>query len=114
VRIINNQFLGSEERLKSQLSSVETELLQVSARLAKLYSSLEDGKLAVDDLAPRIKELRASQHDLQGRRQELIKEIESGGAITMDEATVQDYVEELRPCWAAVPSCTERQCCGRL
>ncbi len=64
--------------MKNELSAVETEFLQVSAKLAKLYASLEDGKLAVDDLAPRIKELRASQHDLQGRRQELINEIESG------------------------------------
>ena len=69
--------------------------MQVSAKLAKLYSSLEDGKLAVDDLAPRIKELRASQHDLQGRRLELINEMESGSAISLDEATVQAYVEEL-------------------
>jgi hypothetical protein len=95
-RIINSEFLGSEGRLNGELSGIETELLQVSARLAKLYSSLEDGKLAVDDLAPRIKELRASQHDLQGRRQELINEIESGSAVSIDEATVQAYVEELR------------------
>ena len=96
VLIINNEFLSSGGRLNNELSGVEAELLQVSARLAKLYSSLEDGKLTVDDLAPRIKELRASQHELQGKRQELINQIEEGSTITMDEATAKAYVEELK------------------
>ena len=41
---------------------------EVLLRLAKLYDALETGKLSLDDLAPRIKELRTRQDELSKPR----------------------------------------------
>lgn len=51
----------AEERELHQivLDAIDLEFEDVRARLAKLYDVLETGKLSLDDLAPRIKELKA-------------------------------------------------------
>ena len=51
---------------------MEKQLKQVSNRLSKLYAALESSKLDLDDLAPRIKEVRMDQHELQERRNQLL------------------------------------------
>ena len=42
-------------------SSLDKELMEANHRLSRLYDALETGKLALDDLAPRIQELRRRQ-----------------------------------------------------
>ena len=49
----------------------------------------------MDDLAPRIKELRAYQHELQQQRDSLISRIESDEPVKLDENEVMSYVNEL-------------------
>ena len=43
---------------------IDAELRDVRARLSRLYDALETGKLDLDDLAPRIKELKTRQDEL--------------------------------------------------
>jgi len=38
---------------------INAELRDISVRLSSLYDALETGKLKLDDLSPRIKELKA-------------------------------------------------------
>jgi site-specific DNA recombinase len=49
----------------------------------------------MDDLAPRIKELRAHQHELQRRREHLKERIESKNPETSEAYKVMEYVREL-------------------
>ena len=54
VTLVNEELQFASSRLKDQLDNVDAELGDVRARLAKHYDALETGKIALDDLAPRI------------------------------------------------------------
>jgi predicted RNase H-like nuclease (RuvC/YqgF family) len=95
VHLINGELLETASRLEKQLEQTEKELTRISGKLTKLYVALESGKLDMDDLAPRIKELRASQHELQQQRDSLISRIESDEPEKLDENEVMSYVNEL-------------------
>lgn len=60
----------------------------------QLYMTLEGGKLEMDDLAPRIKELRAYQHELQQQRDDLIRSIEANEPEKLDENEVVGWMSE--------------------
>jgi len=68
---VNEELRGSTKLLSSQINAIESVVDDAAGRLAKLYDALETGKLGIDDLAPRIKELRALEDQLKGTRQEL-------------------------------------------
>ncbi len=59
VKLVNEDLDSTYGALKDKLNIIDAELNDVKARLSKLYDVLETGKLNLDDLAPRIKELRA-------------------------------------------------------
>ena len=56
---------SSYDVLKERLDAIDAELNDVEIRLSKLYDALETNKLSLDDLAPRIKELRSRQDELK-------------------------------------------------
>ncbi len=95
VHLINGELLETASHLEKQLEQTEKELTMIGGKLTKLYVALESGKLDMDDLAPRIKELRASQHELQQQRDSLISRIESDEPEKLDENEVMSYVNEL-------------------
>ena len=68
----------------------------VSSDLAKLYDTLETGKLILDDLAPRIKELRTQQDELCKTRLQLEAEMAAQGGTHVDTEIVKSYAEDLK------------------
>ena len=68
---------------------------QTSNKLTKLYMALESGKLDLEDLAPRIKELRVYQQELQKQRDHLLSSVNSKASESLDTETVIGYVKEL-------------------
>ena len=95
VYLVNEELLETTSRNEKELHQVEKQLKQVSKRLSKLYAALEGGKLDLDDLAPRIKELRMDQHELQECRNQLLSNIESKNPEALDAKIVMSYVKEL-------------------
>lgn len=67
VHLVNEELVESASRYEKEIHHVERQLTQVSNKLTKLYVALESGKLELDDLLLRIRELRALQHELQKR-----------------------------------------------
>ena len=88
-------MLETASRFEKQLEQTEVELARTRGKLTKLYVALESGKLDMDDLAPRIKELRANQHELQQQRDILLNRIQSDEPQQLDEKEVMSYVGEL-------------------
>jgi hypothetical protein len=88
-------LLETSSRYEKELGQTERQLTQVNNKLTRLYVVLESGKLDLDDLAPRIKELRAYQHELQQRRDYLLSKIDTKSPETLDADTVMSYVKEL-------------------
>ena len=100
-KILNNQWLGelvelvNEEldsgysELKEKLDIVDTELTEIGIRLKRNHDALETGKLSIDDLAPRIKELRAKEDDMKKTRIQIEAELILQGKPYIDPDTVK-------------------------
>jgi site-specific DNA recombinase len=68
----------------------------VRRRLHKLYDALETGKLDIEDLAPRIRELKAQMDDLEGNRIDLMKSIREAKVDLLEASVVRAYVDDLK------------------
>ncbi|MFH1662681.1 MAG: recombinase family protein [Chloroflexota bacterium] len=68
VKLVNDELDSSISMFKDKLISIDAEQGDVQARLSRLYDALETGKLTLDELAPRIKELKARSDELMKNR----------------------------------------------
>jgi site-specific DNA recombinase len=64
--------------------------------LGKLYDALETGKLALDDLAPRIKQLKAEIDSLEATRSDMAHKMEEDEPEPLDEKTILAYARDLK------------------
>ena len=96
VRLVNKELSDNNATLKDKLEDIDAELKDVSNRLSRLYDALETGKLILDDLAPRIRELRASQDELSSIRLQLEAENIVRRIRPVDADTVKSYAEDLK------------------
>ena len=64
--------------------------------LAHLYAALESGKVDIDDLAPRLKELRARQRELDGKKDEALDEMNKTEDSRFDPLEMVHYLGDLR------------------
>ena len=82
--------------LKDKLDTIDIELFDVDARLSKLYDALETGKLSLDELAPRIKELKAKHDELSKARVQAEADIVVAGVQHVDAETVKSCAQDLK------------------
>jgi site-specific DNA recombinase len=75
---------------------MEAQLEDVRRRLHKFYDALETGKLEVEDLAPRIKELKAQTDDLEQKRVDLTESIREAKVDLLEASVVKAYVDDLK------------------
>ncbi len=67
----------------------------VNHRLEQLYDAIETGKLNLDDLVLRIRELRSRQDQLQTRRMEIEYQMSDRKVELADLETVSSYANDL-------------------
>ena len=96
VKLVNEGLDSTHGILRGKLDTIDAELNDVRIRLSKLYDALETGKLGMDDLAPRIKELRTRQDELHKARLQLEAEMVAHGATHVDAEIVKSYAEDLK------------------
>lgn len=96
VKLVNEDLDSNHGNLKEQLVQIDVELKEIKNRLSKLYEALETGKVSLDDLAPRIRELRQRQEELSKRR--LVVEVEdiAQGVTHVDAVKIKAFAEELK------------------
>ena len=95
VGLVNQELDSGHDILQDKLDATNAELSDIRIRLSKLYDALETNKLSLDDVAPRIKDLRFRQAELNSSKLQL--EIEQGKskAKHLDARIVKTYAEEL-------------------
>jgi uncharacterized protein involved in exopolysaccharide biosynthesis len=81
---------------RSRLETVAAGIADVNQRLERLYDALETGKVTMDDLSPRIQELRERQKQLNAAKWELEALLADRHLEMADEKTVRPLIEELR------------------
>ena len=96
VRLTNEEIGQAKNEYEDRLAVIDGQLEDLRERLHKLYSALETGKLEVEDLAPRIKELREQIEELEAKRLELVESIRDTKVELLEAPVVKAYVEDLR------------------
>lgn len=96
VRLVNEEMDAAVSEYQERLDSVLDEIADAGRRLERLYDALETGKLSLEDLAPRIQQLRDRQQQLQVTKWELEQHLSDRRMELADEKTVTRYVEDLR------------------
>jgi site-specific DNA recombinase len=96
VRLVNEELDAGHVLIKEKIANIENEIQEVENRLSQLYEALESGKLDLNDLAPRIKELRARQDELSKARVVAEADMALQGCQQLDAKAVNAYVENLR------------------
>ena len=96
VMLVNDELDSTHGILAGRLNTIDAELNDARVRLSKLYDALETGKLGLEDLASRIKELRARHDELGKARLQLQAEMAAHGATHVDADIVKSYAEDLK------------------
>jgi site-specific DNA recombinase len=87
---------GAVVNYREELESISDEITGLNNRLEKLYDALETGKISLDDLTPRIRQLRHRQEQLQSRKWELEALLSDRRVELADMETVTRCVDDLR------------------
>ena len=96
VMITNEEMKSAASEFKEGLDVIDAELRDAEARLARLYDALETGKLTIDDLSSRIKELKFRQEELEKKRANLETEIANRGIELLDVDLIKRRAQDLR------------------
>lgn len=96
VQLVNEELIKNSGYFEEQISEIGQQLGQVQGRLSKLYSALETGKIDLEDLAPRIKELRSQQKELEEKRNGLLDAMNEESPQALNLTTVQEYVSSMK------------------
>jgi chromosome segregation ATPase len=96
VMLVNEELGSAHSVFQDRLEAIDTEARDVGARLAKLYEALETEKLTLDDLAPRLRQLRTRQDELSKARVQTEAELVAQGTWSVDMDIVTSYAQDLR------------------
>jgi site-specific DNA recombinase len=96
VRQVNEEMDVASVEYRERLGTILSELEDTNKRLTRLYDALETNRLGMDDLAPRIQELRRRQVQLLSARAELEQKLPDRRVYLADMETVTSYVQDLR------------------
>jgi hypothetical protein len=96
VKLTNEEISEAKEQYEERLAVIEAQVEDVRRRLHKLYDALETGKLDVEDLAPRIRELKAQMDDLEEKRTDLTESIREERVDLLEVSVVRAYVDDLK------------------
>ncbi len=96
VYLVQDEMDGVTSENRKRLESVQRELDDVARRLERLYDALETGKLSLEDLSPRIQQLRQRQDQLLAVQGEFEQMLINRKADVADLTLVTRYAEDLR------------------
>jgi site-specific DNA recombinase len=88
--VLSKGGIFSLSYFSSKIGTINSAIIDATARLGRLYDALETGKISLDVLAPRIRELKERQDKLQARKDELNMLLTSEKA---EVATQQEVAE---------------------
>ena len=95
VKLVNEEMDSAVKSYQDELDMVCDAIIDVNHRLERLYDAIETGKINLDELVPRIRELRSRQEQLQLRRIEIENQISDRRVELVELETISGYVDEL-------------------
>jgi len=88
VRLTNEEIGRERGEYEERVAAVNGQLEKLRRRLDRLYDALETGKLEPEDLAPRIRELRARADSLERTRADLVDTTDNSRAYRLEASVI--------------------------
>jgi len=95
VHMVNEEMGSAMQSYQNELELISSTITDVNNRLERLYDAIETGKLNLDDVIVRIRELRQRQEQLQAKRIEIESQMSDRKVELADLETVSCYVDDL-------------------
>jgi DNA invertase Pin-like site-specific DNA recombinase len=89
VELVNQELSQAVRETHTRREEVQSHIEDLRARLHKLYGALETGQLSLEDLAPRIKELRSQIEESESRHSSFDSNRETALRLTRVEVLSQ-------------------------
>jgi len=96
VNLTNQELDSNMKSYSADLDSISRSENDTNQRLGRLYDAIETGKVDLDDLVVRIRELRQRQEQLQSRRIEIDNQMSDRKVELLDLETMTEYVTEMQ------------------
>lgn len=96
VDLTNQELDANIDNNQLELDRISHATNDIGQRLDRLYDAIETGKVDMDDLSVRIKELRAQQENLQTRKLEIDAQMSDKRVELIDMALMEKYIADLR------------------
>jgi len=96
VQLVNEEIDTASGSNRERLDAVDVDLKNTVVRLNQHYDALETGKLIMDELGPRIRELRKQEKTLQVTKWELEALLSARKVQLVDERSVRQSLEDLK------------------
>ncbi|MFC1917844.1 recombinase family protein [Chloroflexota bacterium] len=96
VNLVNEEIDAASGNSRERLTAVGADLKNTVARLNRHYDALETGKLTMDELGPRIRELREQEKSLRVIKWELEAVLSARKVQLEDERSVRQALEDLK------------------
>ena len=93
--MVNEEMDTAIRSYQNELELISSMITDINHRLGRLYDAIETGKLNLDDVVVRIRDLRQRQEQLQARRIEIESQMSDRKVELADLETVSCYVDEL-------------------
>ena len=95
VTMVNEEIDSAMVSFQDEIGLISESISDVGLRLERLYDAMETGKPELNDLIPRIRELRERQDQLQASKYEIEAQMSDRKVELADLETVSDYVDDL-------------------
>ena len=96
VQMVNEEVDSTMNAYRDELNIITDTLEDVNHRLEHLYDAIETGKVNLDDIVVRIRELRSRQDQLQARRIEIESQMSDRKVGLADLENITECVDDLR------------------
>jgi site-specific DNA recombinase len=95
VKMVNKEMDLETKAFQEELNMLSDSVTDTNRRLERLYDAIETGKVNLDELVPRIRELQDRQGQLQLRRIEIENQMSDRRVELADLETISGYVDDL-------------------
>jgi len=93
--MVNEEMDTAMQSYQNELELISGAIKDINHRLERLYDAIETGKLNLDDVVVRIRDLRQRQEQLQAKRIEIECQMSDRKVELADLENVSRYVDDL-------------------
>jgi site-specific DNA recombinase len=96
VETVNRELDSTMESYQTELDTISRVVNDTNQRLGRLYDAIETGKIGLDDIVDRIRELRKHQELLQARRIEIEMQMSDRKVELVDLNVMTNYIKNMQ------------------